>query len=92
MWWQVEDNGNGKAVISDDMQMTLFTACGLLNAKKNGIALKTSICRAYIEWLLTQTGKKKKGYPQFFKDDLELHDVILHVADDLYEDKTTKYV
>lgn len=34
MWWQVEDNGNGKAVISDDTQMTLFTACGLLNAKK----------------------------------------------------------
>ena len=29
-WWT---NGKGKAVVSDDTQMTLFTACGLLNAK-----------------------------------------------------------
>lgn len=27
--------------------------------------------------------------PQFYKNDLELHDVILHVADDLYLGKTT---
>lgn len=32
-WWLEKDNGNGKAVVSDDTQMTLFTACGLLNAK-----------------------------------------------------------
>ena len=25
-----------------------------------------------------------EAIPQFFKDDLELHDVILHMADDLY--------
>ena len=29
--------------------------------------------------------------PQFYKDDLELHDVILHIADDLYLSKTTSY-
>lgn len=29
--------------------------------------------------------------PQFYKDDLELHDVILHIADDLYLGKTTSY-
>ena len=27
--------------------------------------------------------------PQLYKNDLELHDVILHVADDLYLGKTT---
>lgn len=59
-WWLEEDNGKGKAVVSDDTQMTLFTACGVLNAKKDNIPFLPSICRAYIEWLLTQTGKKKK--------------------------------
>ena len=29
--------------------------------------------------------------PQFYKDDLELHDVILHVADDLWRGETTKF-
>lgn len=28
--------------------------------------------------------------PQFFKDDLELHDVILHMEDDLYCGEVTK--
>jgi ADP-ribosylglycohydrolase len=46
---------SGKAVISDDTQMTLFTANGLL-----------------------------------YKDDLELHDLILHMADDLYLGEVTK--
>ena len=61
-WWLEEDNGNGKAVISDDTQMTLFTACGLLNAKADDVPFLPSICRAYVEWFLTQTGKKKKGF------------------------------
>ena len=50
---------NGKAVISDDTQMTLFTACGLLNAPKLGVEPKFVICRAYLEWLETQTGKHR---------------------------------
>ena len=29
--------------------------------------------------------------PEFYKKDLELHDVIIHVADDLYEGKVSKY-
>ena len=33
-----------------------------------------------------------EAIPQFFKEDLELHDVILHVADDLWRGKTTRYV
>jgi ADP-ribosylglycohydrolase len=31
-----------------------------------------------------------EAIPQFFKDDLELHDVILHMADDLYRGEVTK--
>ena len=53
---------NNKAVVSDDTQMTLFTANGLLNAKRLGIAPKYSICRAYIEWYMTQTGEKSNKY------------------------------
>ena len=59
-WWTDEDS-NGKAVVSDDTQMTLFTACGLLNAKADNAPFLPSICEAYIEWLLTQSGVKKKG-------------------------------
>ena len=55
-------NHNDMAVVSDDTQMTLFTANGLLNAKRLGIAPKFSICRAYIEWYLTQTGEKPKKF------------------------------
>ena len=32
-----------------------------------------------------------EAIPQFFKDDLELHNVILHVADDLWRGKTTLF-
>ena len=63
-WWPEEGDGQGKAVISDDTQMTLFTACGLLNAQAAHAPVLPSICKAYIEWLLTQTGKKKRGYDQ----------------------------
>ena len=58
----MDEDRNGKAVVSDDTQMTLFTACGLLNAKAENEPFMPSICKAYIEWLCTQTGKKKKGY------------------------------
>lgn len=60
--WLDETEQAGKAVVSDDTQMTLFTANGLLNAKKQGISLKYGICRAYIEWYLTQIGKKSSKY------------------------------
>ena len=33
-----------------------------------------------------------ESIPQHFKDDVELHDVILHVADDLWRDKTTEFL
>ena len=60
--WLEEAEQAGKAVVSDDTQMTLFTANGLLNAKKKGILLKYGICSAYIEWYLTQIGKKSPKY------------------------------
>jgi ADP-ribosylglycohydrolase len=31
-----------------------------------------------------------EAIPQFYKDDLEMHDLILHIADDLYRGKITK--
>ena len=43
-WWKGEDCPTGKAWVSDDTQMTLFTACGILNAKEKGNALIPSIC------------------------------------------------
>ena len=45
-----------KAVISDDTQMTLFTANGLLNAKRLGMEEIDGIRNAYVEWYFTQTG------------------------------------
>lgn len=32
-----------------------------------------------------------EALPDFYKEDLELHDVILHIADDLYNGKKTEY-
>lgn len=62
---QSEDTpDNSVAFVSDDTQMTLYTACGILNAKKNDTAIIPTICEAYIEWLLTQIRKKKKGFEQ----------------------------
>ena len=61
-WTEVESTSVGKAVISDDTQMSLFTANGILNAKRQKIGMKYGICLAYIEWYLTQIGKKSGKY------------------------------
>lgn len=61
-WWLQDGGLNSKAWISDDTQMTLFTACGLLNAKAQGKAPKYAICEAYIEWLFTQIGWKSTRF------------------------------
>ncbi len=60
--WLPEEEQAGKAVFSDDTQMTLYTANGLLNAKKQKIAYKYGIAQAYIEWYLIQVGKKSSKY------------------------------
>ena len=57
-FWLDNEEQSGKAVVSDDTQMTLFTANGILNSKRQKIGMKYGICLAYIEWYLTQIGKK----------------------------------
>ncbi|MBR1483844.1 MAG: ADP-ribosylglycohydrolase family protein [Ruminococcus sp.] len=44
----------GLAVISDDTQMTLFTACGILNALNHQTNMEDEVLKAYFEWLDTQ--------------------------------------
>ena len=64
---------SGKALISDDTQMTLFTANGLLNAPRLGIDPRYTICRAYLEWLETQYGKHKGKAECWVRDVPELN-------------------
>ena len=51
---------NGKLIVSDDTQMTLFTLEGILQAlSKGGLSVKSfvdSIRLAYLDWLRTQGG------------------------------------
>lgn len=49
-----------KALFSDDTQMTLYTAEGLLQSEKTGSTLIPTICNAYLAWLGPQIGKKVK--------------------------------
>lgn len=56
-----KDRKSGKALISDDTQMTLFTACGILNAVTENrlTGNKTDICAeiaaSYCDWYRTQS-------------------------------------
>ena len=47
---------SGKAVFTDDTQMTLFTAEGLIIGCKKGANPLPAISEAYLEWLSTQNG------------------------------------
>ncbi len=57
---------NGKALISDDTQMTLFTANGMLMGLTRGYMRGIGGCpeqyvdMAYLDWYYTQTGKKRE--------------------------------
>ena len=54
------DVQEGKAVISDDTQMTLFTAEGLLNsAGKKKEEIPYEVYRSYLNWYQTQRGRRK---------------------------------
>ena len=61
------DHYSGKAIISDDTQMTMFTANGVLLAitrnKLNGADEKPrhAVAEAYGEWLETQTTARRSG-------------------------------
>ena len=69
-WWLPNEENSGKAWISDDTQMTLFTACGLLNAKAQGAAPKYAICKAYFEWYYTQIGKRSGRHKECWIGDV----------------------
>ena len=56
----------GKALISDDTQMTLFTACGMLMGVTRGYMRgiggrpEKYVDQAYLDWYYTQTGKNSR--------------------------------
>lgn len=50
----------GEALISDDTQMTLYTAEGLLEAEKTGRPIIPTICEAYLAWFGGQTRRLVK--------------------------------
>lgn len=62
-----ELNRSGKALVSDDTQMTLFTANGLLVGLTRGYMggidgrPENYVDKAYIDWYYTQTGEKNGG-------------------------------
>ena len=60
--WLLAEDQTGKAIISDDTQMTLFTANGLLNAKRLGKPGLAGISDAYVEWFFTQNGRKPNSH------------------------------
>lgn len=72
---------DGKAHFSDDTQMTLFTASGLLQAaselKLRGFGEERSwqyyICSHYVDWFWTQNGKRFKKHSSWLFEIPELH-------------------
>ena len=73
------DMETGLALISDDTQMTLFTANGLLYREaqaRRGIAgtIRDDVFAAYQDWLLTQTGRSgEKGQLSWLLDIPDLY-------------------
>ena len=63
---QFELDKNGKALVSDDTQMTLFTANGMLMGVTRGYmrgiggAPENYVNGAYLDWYYTQTGRKRE--------------------------------
>ncbi len=64
---------NCKTLISDDTQMTLFTANGLLNTSHLQIEPRFALVRAYVDWYYTQIGKKNKKNSCWISDIEALH-------------------
>ncbi len=65
---------NGKAPVSDDTQMTLFTANGLLtgvthNRRQGADGLPDDYAaKAYLDWYYTQTGRKTDAHYTWLRD------------------------
>ena len=47
--------------ISDDTQMTLFTAEGMLMGLKHGMPMPACVYQSYLDWYRTQTSRSKGG-------------------------------
>ena len=68
----------GKALISDDTQMTLFTACGMLMGVTRGYMRgiggrpEKYVDKAYLDWYYTQTGKNSRPSVTWLRDLTEL--------------------
>lgn len=56
--WLDDSLRHYKALFSDDTQMTLYTAEGLLEAERSGRPLVPTICNAYLAWYGHQVSKK----------------------------------
>ncbi len=61
-----ELNGSGLAEISDDTQMTLFTAAAMIEGAGCGLERPEACVEgAYLDWYYTQTGRAAKGAAPF---------------------------
>lgn len=58
--WLDDSLRHYKALFSDDTQMTLYTAEGLLEAERSRRPIVATICNAYLAWYGHQVGKKVK--------------------------------
>lgn len=56
--WLDDSLRHYKALFSDDTQMTLYTAEGMLKAERSGRPLVPTICNAYLAWYGHQVSKK----------------------------------
>lgn len=56
--WLEESIRHDKALFSDDTQMTLYSAEGLLEAERSGKQIVPTIANAYLAWFGWQVGKK----------------------------------
>ena len=66
------DTRHGKAPISDDTHMTLYTACGLLNAlEDNTTEPLEGIKTAYVEWYLAQIGRLDEAHHACWISDIK---------------------
>jgi len=55
--WLEENLRNREALFSDDTQMTLYTAEGLIEAYRSGKPIMPTICNAYVAWFGPQVGR-----------------------------------
>lgn len=56
--WLDEHIHHYKALLSDDTQMTLYTAEGLIESRNRETSMLPTICNAYIAWYGPQVGRK----------------------------------